>query len=207
MTMMTDLFASPKRLDPVSVPGAEISYLRDFDLGISPTEMMQALIEETPWRHEDVKVWGKVFRQPRLIAWYGDPGHAYRYSGIFLNPLPWTDRIADMKTRVEAMVHTRFNSVLLNYYRDHNDSMGMHSDDEKELGLRPTIASVSLGAERSFLIKNKLDTNAKLLKLPLASGSLLLMKGDTQKNYKHGIAKEKFIMGPRLNLTFRVIVA
>lgn len=152
--MMMDLFASPAKLDPVTLPGADVSYLRDFDIGVPPLEMMQALIDETPWRQEDVKVWGKTFRQPRLVAWYGNPGHAYRYSGIFLNPLPWTDRIAGIKARVEKLVPTKFNSVLLNYYRDHNDSMGMHSDDEKELGPKPTIASISMGAERSFLLKS-----------------------------------------------------
>ena len=205
--MMMDLFASSTELDPVPLPGAEVSYLRNFDLGIPPLKMMQALVDETPWRHEDVKVWGKTFRQPRLVAWYGDPGHAYRYSGISLNPLPWTDRIADIRARVEALVQTKFNSVLLNYYRDQNDSMGMHSDDEKELGPRPTIASISLGAERSFLLKSKVHPGAKLVKLPLASGSFLLMKGETQKNYKHGIGKESRSLGPRVNLTFRVIVA
>ena len=204
---MMDLFASPSVLDPVPLPGADVSYLREFDLGLPPLEMMQALIDQTPWRQEDVKVWGKSFKQPRLVAWYGDPGHAYRYSGIALNPLPWTDRIAGIKARLERLVPTKFNSVLLNYYRDHNDSMGMHSDDEKELGPRPTIASISMGAERSFLLKSKTDPDAKLVKLPLASGSLLLMQGDTQKNYKHGIGKESRALGPRVNLTFRVIVA
>lgn len=205
--MMQDFFASPTTLETVPLSGADVSYLRDFDLGLPPMEMLLALIDETPWRQEDVKVWGKTFRQPRLVAWYGDPGHAYSYSGVSLNPLPWTDRIAGIKARVEQLVPTRFNSVLLNYYRDQNDSMGMHSDDEKELGPRPTIASISLGAERSFLLKSKVAPDAKLVKLPLASGSLLLMKGDTQKNYKHGIGKESRSLGPRVNLTFRVIVA
>jgi len=204
---MQDLFASPTRLDPVPLPGADVSYMREFDLGVPSMEMMRALIDETPWRQEDVKVWGKTFRQPRLVAWYGDPGHAYRYSGISLNPLPWTDRIAGIKAKVERLVATQFNSVLLNYYRNQNDSMGMHSDDEKELGPRPTIASISLGAERSFLLKSKVEPDAKLVKLSLASGSLLLMKGDTQKNYKHGIGKESRALGPRVNMTFRVIVA
>jgi alkylated DNA repair dioxygenase AlkB len=205
--MMQDLFASTSTLDPVPLPGADVSYLRAFNIGLPPMEMLRALIAETPWRQEDVKVWGKTFRQPRLVAWYGDPGHGYSYSGISLNPLPWTDRLSDIKARVEQLVPTRFNSVLLNYYRDQNDSMGMHSDDEKELGPRPTIASISLGAERSFLLKSKIDPDAKLVKLPLASGSLLLMRGDTQTNYKHGIGKESRPLGPRVNLTFRVIVA
>ncbi len=204
--MTRDLFASPNALESVPLPGADVSYFRYFDLGVPPEEMLLALIDETPWRQENVKVWGKTFPQPRLVAWYGDPGHRYSYSGISLNPLPWTDRIASVKARVEELVQARFNSVLLNYYRDQNDSMGMHSDDEKELGPRPIIASLSLGAERSFLLKSKIDPGAKLIRLPLASGSLLLMKGDTQKNYKHGIGKESRSLGPRVNLTFRVIM-
>ena len=202
-----DLFASPVELGRVPLPGADVSYLPCFDLGLPPSEMMQALVDETPWRQEDVRMWGKTFRQPRLTAWYGDPGCTYRYSGISLEPLPWTERLSGMKARVEKLVGTRFNSVLLNHYRDQNDSMGMHSDDERELGPRPTIASISLGAERSFLLKSKVDPGAGTVKLRLASGSLLLMKGDTQKNYKHGVAKESRVLGSRVNLTFRVIVA
>ena len=204
--MIQDLFASSTKLNQIHLPDADVSYLREFNLGVHPLQMMQALINETPWRQEDINVWGKTFRQPRLVAWYGDPGHAYRYSGIALEPLPWTDRISGIKARVEAQVATTFNSVLLNYYRDQNDSMGMHSDNEKELGPRPTIASISMGAERSFLLKSKLHPDTKIVKLPLASGSLLLMKGDTQKNYKHGIGKEKHVVGARVNLTFRVIL-
>ena len=203
---MQDLFAGPANLEPVRLPGADISYLAAFDLGVSPLQMMQALIDETPWRQEEIQVWGKAFRQPRLIAWYGEAGRIYRYSGVALEPLPWTDRIAGIKTRVVSLVGTDFNSVLLNYYRDQNDSMGLHSDDEKELGLRPVIASISLGAERHLLLKSKSNKQAKPVKLLLASGSLLIMKGDTQKNYKHGIGKEKRSLGPRVNLTFRVIV-
>lgn len=204
---MHDLLASSARPVPLPLPGAEVSYLRGLDLGVPAMEMLRALIAETPWRQENVKLWGKSFRQPRLVAWYGEPGCVYSYSGLSLAPLPWTDRIAGIRERVERLVPTRFNSVLLNYYRDQNDSMGMHSDDEKELGPRPTIASISLGAERSFLLRSKVDPDARLVRLPLASGSLLLMSGDTQKNYKHGIGKERRALGPRVNLTFRVIVA
>ena len=215
MDLMEDLFSfrpptsspPPAALDPVPLQGADVAYMRKFDLGVPPEVMMRGLIEETPWRQEDVKVWGKTFRQPRLVAWYGDPGRAYKYSGIALEPLPWAGRIAQIKRRVEAVVDHTFNSVLLNYYRDQNDSMGLHSDDEKELGPRPVIASVSVGAERAFIFKSKLDKDAKPIRLPLASGSLLLMRGDTQKNFKHGIAKETRPLGPRVNLTFRIIMA
>ena len=203
---MVDLFSSPNMLEPMRLPGADVSYLREFDLGTPSNLMLRALIDETPWRQEDVTIWGKTFQQPRLVAWYGDPGRAYRYSGITLKPLPWIGRISSIKDRVETLVKHKFNSVLLNYYRNQNDSMGLHSDDEKELGSNPVIASISLGAERAFLFKSKLHSKDKIIKIPLASGSLLLMKGETQKNYKHGIGKEKRALGPRVNLTFRTIV-
>ena len=197
---------APSALETIPLPGADVSYMRTFDLGLPPEEVLRGLIEETPWRQEDVKVYGKTYRQPRLVAWYGDAGKSYKYSGIALEPLPWAGRIAEIKRRVEAVVAYEFNSVLLNYYRDQNDSMGLHSDDEKELGPRPVIASVSVGAERAFIFKSKLDKDAKPLKFPLASGSLLLMRGETQQNYKHGIAKETRPLGPRVNLTFRIIM-
>lgn len=195
-------FAQPERLP---LPGAEVYYQPSFDLGLPPETILSSLINEVPWRQEDVKVWGKTFKQPRLIAWYGDEGMAYRYSGISLSPLPWTSLLLDLKRRVEAATESKFNSVLLNYYRDNNDSMGMHSDNERELGPNPIIASVSLGAERPLVFKGKRDLENKSMKILLASGSLLLMKGRTQQNYKHGIAKERITLGPRVNLTFRRI--
>lgn len=204
---MKDLFSASARPEIFPLPGAEVYYQPDFDLGLTPERLLEALIDRTPWRQETVNVWGKTYKQPRLVAWYGDPGKAYSYSGVSLEPLPWTELLRNVKIRVEAAAHAQFNSVLLNYYRDNNDSMGLHSDDEKELGPRPTIASVSLGAERPFIFKSKLDPLAKPIRIILRSGSLLLMKGDTQHNYKHGIAKERQALGPRVNLTFRTIVS
>ena len=183
----------------------EIYYLLELPLAQSPEAVMKQLIDETPWRAENIVVWGKTVSQPRLIAWYGDKGAHYTYSGIHHDPLPWTDVLIDIKNRVEKVVGTSFNSVLLNYYRHHRDSMGLHSDDEPELGSRPTIASVSLGEERTFILKHKTRRDLKSVRLKLAPGSLLLMKGDTQHCWKHGIEKEKLPRGPRINLTFRRI--
>ena len=153
-----------------------------------------------------IVVWGKSFSQPRLIAWYGDEGNDYTYSGIHMNPLPWTPELLDLKVRVEAVSGESFNSVLLNYYRDHRDSMGMHSDDEPELGKRPIIASLSLGEERTVIFKHKLRKDLKPVRMRLESGSLLLMKGQTQQYWKHGIGKESQPCGSRVNLTFRRIL-
>jgi alkylated DNA repair dioxygenase AlkB len=179
--------------------------MESMELPKSPLELLIELVEKTPWRAEDVVVWGKKYPQPRLIAWYGDEGSAYTYSGIQLTPLPWTSLLLDIKSRVESVAKAKFNSVLLNYYRDNRDSMGMHSDDEPELGKQPTIASVSLGDVRALIFAHKTDRAVPGFKLRLASGSLLVMRGETQHNWKHGINKERQPCGPRVNLTFRHI--
>jgi alkylated DNA repair dioxygenase AlkB len=204
--MNDDLFRQSKTLQRIPIPDAEIYYLRSIDIGVTPESLLYQLISNTVWRSETVIVWGKKFVQPRLIAWYGDAGRAYTYSGIKLDPLPWTKLLIDVKLRIEAISAATFNSVLLNYYRDNRDSMGFHSDDEPELGDKPTIASLSLGEQRTFVLKHKRDLNLKSVRLELASSSLLLMKGDTQKNWKHGILKKVRSCGPRINLTFRQII-
>lgn len=187
------------------MPDAEVYYLSNLELGRSHNAVLHQLITNVPWRQEDIFVWGKVYQQPRLIAWYGDRGSDYTYSGLRLIPLAWTDLLLEIRTRVASVAATAFNSVLLNYYRDNRDSMGFHSDDEPELGERAVIASLSLGEERTFVMKHKVDKLAKIVRLRLASGSLLLMKGETQRYWKHGIAKEARPCGPRVNLTFRRI--
>jgi alkylated DNA repair dioxygenase AlkB len=202
---MSDLFAGTDRLERIPMSDAEVYYLHDLDLGRPHDAVLRQLIADVPWRQESILVWRKVYAQPRLIAWYGDQGSDYTYSGLSLTPIPWTNLLLDIRTRVENAAGAAFNSVLLNYYRDNRDSMGFHSDDEPELGARPVIASLSLGQERTLVLKHKVSRLAKPVRLRLASGSLLLMKGDTQKYWKHGIAKEVRRLGPRVNLTFRQI--
>ena len=203
--VIDDLFHGHTTLERIPMPDAEVYYLRELRLTQTAEAVMKQLIDEVPWRGENIIVWGKTYPQPRLTAWYGDNGANYTYSGIHLAPLPWTHTVIDIKNRVEEIAGTNFNSVLVNYYRDHHDSMGLHSDDEPELGRRPIIASVSVGEERTFILKHKTRRDLKSVRLKLASGSLLLMKGDTQHCWKHGIEKEKRPCGPRLNLTFRRI--
>ena len=203
--MTFDLFTSEPTLERLDVEDAEISIARQIDLGESANDLLDELIKATPWRHEAITVYGKKHMQPRLIAWYGDPGQKYSYSGIALEPLPWTNTLSRIRWVIQDFVGEQFNSVLLNYYRDHRDSMGFHSDDEKELGPTPIIASLSLGATRTFVLKHKTRPGLKPVRLELSPGSLLLMKGITQKNWKHGIDKQTKPCGPRVNLTFRRI--
>ncbi|MGZ3254071.1 MAG: alpha-ketoglutarate-dependent dioxygenase AlkB family protein [Burkholderiaceae bacterium] len=203
--MTFDFFPEVDRLDRIPLQQADIYYLPQLALEKSSDAIMHELIDRTPWRVEHIVMWGRTVAQPRLCAWYGDEGSAYAYSGIHLTPLPWTALLLDLKNRVESVADTSFNSVLLNYYRDNRDSMGFHSDDEAELGDQPVIASLSLGEERAFILKHKTAKTVKPHHLKLASGSLLLMKGDTQKYWKHGINKVTHLCGPRVNLTFRCI--
>ena len=200
-----DLFPGQTTFERIPMQDAEVYYLRELFLAQTAEAIMNQLINEVRWRAENIVVWGKTYPQPRLIAWYGDNGTSYTYSGIPHDPLPWTDTLIDIKNRIEKFAGTDFNSVLLNYYRSHRDSMGLHSDDEPELGRRPIIASLSLGEERTLILKHKTKRDLKSVRLKLASGSLLLMKGETQHCWKHGIEKEKRPCGPRVNLTFRRI--
>src|SRR5499433_611544 len=200
MDVTADLFAAHEGLEHIPLPDAELYYLRQLPLAEPPHIVMGRLINEVPWRAENIVVWGRTYPQPRLIAWYGNAGKNYTYSGINLSPLPWTRALLDIKSRIEVVSRTNFNSVLLNYYRNHRDSMGLHSDDERELGKFPVIASLSLGEERIFILKHKTRQDLKPVRLKLASGSLLLMKGETQHYWKHGIKKETRPCGPRINL-------
>jgi len=199
---MLDLL-SDFEIERLPLADADLLFWRQVDLGRQYDSLLQELIKSTDWRQEEITVYGKSYLQPRLSAWHGDL--SYSYSGIRLEPLPWTPTLLDLKARVEALTEHEFNSVLLNYYRDQNDSMGMHCDDERELGPQPAIASLSLGDERTFLLKHKTRRDLKTVKLALPAGSLLLMQGDTQQYWRHGINKERHPSGPRINLTFRAI--
>jgi alkylated DNA repair dioxygenase AlkB len=198
-----------KGLQVISLPGAELGFIEHCPLPLDKDTLLQQLIETIPWEQKEVSVYGKTFAQPRLIAWYGDAGCAYTYSGIRNEPLAWTPLLRSVKDKVEETAGCTFNSVLLNYYRDHNDSIGLHSDDEDELGKWPAIASLSLGSTRvmKFVAKRpSANSDAPSARqLFLTHGSLLVMSGPTQENWKHGIAKTKVPTGPRVNLTFRKI--
>jgi alkylated DNA repair dioxygenase AlkB len=203
---MTEAVVTEVGPERVPMPDSEVWYLARLALPQPDGETLRRLIAKVPWRAEEVVMWGRKVPQPRLTAWYGDAGSDYAYSGIRLQPLAWTPLLRDIKTRVEAAAGSTFNSVLLNYYRDNRDSIGFHSDDEPELGAQPVIASLSLGAKRAFILKHKASKHIPPVHLRLASGSLLLMRGDTQHRWKHGISKETRPCGPRVNLTFRRIV-
>ena len=198
-----DLLSDPGCEQLVLIDG-EVSLWRSPDLGQAAQALLEKLIESTEWRQERITVYGKPYLQPRLSAWYGDL--SYAYSGINMQPQPWTPLLNEIRSGIESLLGHSFNSVLLNYYRDENDSMGMHSDNESELGEQPLIASLSLGDERVFLLRHRTRKDLKTIKLPLPSGSLLVMAGKTQSHWRHGIARERQPCGPRVNLTFRRVI-
>jgi alkylated DNA repair dioxygenase AlkB len=166
--------------------------------------LLQTFINTIAWEQRTITMYGKSMMTPRLTAWYGDTGKNYAYSGNKFNPYPWTNELLSIKTRIEPIAGVTFNSVLLNYYRNGNDSVAWHSDNETELGLQPIIASVSFGQVRSFDIRHKQNHNEKY-SVRLENGSLLLMQGDLQQHWEHRIAKSAGAMQPRINLTFRII--
>ncbi len=193
-------------MERLPLRGGEVFYAPRIELGDDPAKLMRALIDEIDWQSRDIVMWGRSVKQPRLTAWYGDRGCSYTYSGTRFDPSPWTVTLRALKAAVERASGATFNSVLLNYYRDHRDGMGYHSDDERELGPRPTIASLSLGETRRFVMKHRHDTSMGRVALELGSGSLLVMKGETQRHWKHALPKRTKPCGPRVNLTFRRIV-
>lgn len=164
----------------------------------------QELKASTPWQQDSLRFGGKSVLVPRLQAWYGDRKSHYGYSGLALSPLPWTPLLLSLRKNIENVCKQRFNSVLLNYYRDGNDSVAWHSDDEKELGDDPVIASLSLGGTRRFELKHRHNNSSKVI-CDLSHGSLLVMGKGIQHNWQHQVPKQPGINSGRINLTFRFI--
>jgi alkylated DNA repair dioxygenase AlkB len=163
--------------------------------------LFAALRARAQWSQEHLQIFGKRVAFPRLTAWYGDAGTSYKYSGVRYDPLPWLPELRELRASLERQTGTRFNSVLLNWYRDGNDSMGWHADNERELGAEPVIASLSLGAERRFDLKHR---DGAVVHVGLTHGSLLVMAGALQHAWVHRVPKQPRITGGRINLTFRI---
>ncbi|MGN7986228.1 alpha-ketoglutarate-dependent dioxygenase AlkB family protein [Pedobacter sp. 22226] len=187
------------------LPADVLQYIPGFIPDGEAIFLLTSFISRTPWKQKIVKMYDKEVITPRLSAWYGDPdGTDYNALGKSV-PLPWTEELLKLKKMVERVSEISFNSVLLNYYRDGQDSVAWHSDNETVMGSHPVIASVSFGQVRGFDIRRKTDQSEKYT-VRLEHGSLLLMKGDLQTKWEHRIAKSTKVMGPRVNLTFRKII-
>ncbi len=172
-----------------------------------PGSIRAALLQEVPWQQEAITLWGRTHPLPRLTCWMADPGCTYSYSGLVNTPRPWSLTVARLRSLVELEVGCRFNSLLLNLYRDGRDRMGWHADDEAELDPAAPIASLSLGASRAFQLRPRrpIDGERPTLSLELGDGDLLLMEPPTQEHWLHQLPQRRRVQEPRVNLTFRVV--
>lgn len=182
----------------------EIDIYQDFSLDQKKNLWFKSCLHDLKWEKGFIKIFGKTHQIPRLQSWYADNGIEYTYSGKKLKRHNWNETLIEIKREIEKITSFKFNSVLANLYRDGNDSMGLHSDDEKELGINPVIASLSLGESRDLYFKHK--NIKKSLNISQKNGQLIVMYGETQKYWKHEIKKTKKLKKPRINLTFRNII-
>ncbi|GAC1427262.1 MAG: alpha-ketoglutarate-dependent dioxygenase AlkB [Flavisolibacter sp.] len=210
MNVLSNIELLPKDKDGAktihyTLPDADLLYYNQFFSDSESNFFYKELFDQTLWRQSEIKVYGKVHSTPRLMAWYGDPGQTYHFSGKSFDPLAWMPVLEAIKAKVEKELPTAFNSVLLNLYRNGKDSMGWHRDNEKELGQNPIIASISFGATRPFHLRHYYKKDLDKLTIPLTHGSLLIMRGATQHYWEHQIPKTAKPVNPRINLTFRTI--
>ena len=193
-------------LTPLALPGADLLFDPHWLPADEADVLFVALQAEVSWDVHRLRLFGREVASPRLSCWIGDADAVYTYSGSTFAPHPWPMALGAVRARLESALGTGFNSVLANLYRDGRDAMGWHSDDEPELGPMPVIASLSLGATRRFVLKSRTASDQRLA-LDLSHGSLLVMRGDTQRRYRHALPRTAKPVGPRINLTFRRIRA
>jgi len=183
----------------IHLPGATVAFQPAWLGAGEAWALFEALDSALPWERHRITVYGRTLDAPRMSCWIGDADATYVYSGTRFVPHPWHPMLAALRDRLDRELGAAFNSVLANLYRDGGDRLGFHRDNEPELGARPLIASVSLGATRRFRFKGR----GASVGLDLTHGSLLVMSGDTQRNYQHAVPPTARAVGPRINLTFR----
>lgn len=186
----------------LELPDAEVIFYPRLFPQPESHQLFTELLEQIAWKQEPIKIFGKSVLQPRLTAYYGT--QAYTYSGVTMQPLPWNEPLLQIEQIIEPLVNTQFNGVLLNLYRNGQDYMGWHSDDEHELAKGSPIASLSFGETRRFILRRR-DNHQIKVELNLGDGDFLVMGGDTQKFWQHHVPKMAKSNSPRINLTFRVI--
>lgn len=202
--MPSPIDAAPGTFERLDLVDAEVRLWPEAFAGPEAAEHLRELRHGIGWRQEEVQVFGRRHPVPRLVAWHGEAGARYTYSGTPHEPEPWTTTLELIRRRVQSLAGCGFNAVLLNLYRDGRDGMGWHADDEPELGIDPVIASVSLGAARRFCLRHRRRAGLRV-DLSLPGGSLLLMSGSTQRHWVHAVPKTTAPVGERINLTFRSI--
>ena len=206
--MQSDLFFSSD-IVKLDMPCADVDLYSSWLENKRATDIFNTLAEELAWEQPEIIVAGKKFLIPRLQVWCGDPGAVMRYSGMQFTPQAWHKLVLQLKEELEDLCTCKFNSALINLYRNGQDSVSWHADDEVELGPQPTIASLSLGATRTFKFKSRKKTKLTLEEKPrqlvLNNGDLVVMKSDTQKHWLHCVPKCDISTPRRMNLTFRRI--
>lgn len=184
--------------------GGELYYIPHVFTSEESDDYFNQLFTEIRWKQEPIKIFGKEVMQPRLTAWYGDIVKPYAYSGITMAPNHWIHPLLQIKAVADKFSGAESSSALLNLYRDGNDGLGWHRDNEKVLGPAPTIASVSLGAVRNFQLRDYKNKD-NLISVDLQPGSIVIMKGASQQVWEHRVPKSKKVCGARINITFRWI--
>jgi alkylated DNA repair dioxygenase AlkB len=182
----------------------DIEYTPDWLPADEADALFRALRNSIPWEVHRIKLFGREIDSPRLSCWIGDPGTDYKYSGVRFAPHPWPEALLPIRERLTRELGVPFNSVLANLYRSGADSMGWHSDDERELGPEPVIASLSLGAARRFVFQQR--HGVAKYEIPLTHGGLLTMQGVTQREWRHALPQTMKEVGQRINLTFRELL-
>ena len=183
----------------------DCEFVADYLTAEEADNLLQHCMRKLPWRQEEITLFGRAVAQPRLQVWMGDPDASYRYSNTLFAPEPWDPAVKALAERLAGDCGSAFNSVLCNLYRHGQHGMGWHADDEPELGREPVIASVSLGADRRFVMRPRNRKDRTRHEWLLGHGTLLVMRGRTQQYWLHGIPKTRKPAGPRVNLTFRLI--
>lgn len=201
--MQSDLFAPESGVQTIPLKGGALSYYKSWLNDECAQSYLERLLNSTPWEQPEIIVAGNKHPIPRLQAWYGDSNAVMTYSKVEFRPLKWTDDLISLKDQIESETHHTFNSVLVNLYRDGQDGVGWHADNEPELGVNPVIASLSLGVTRTFSLKPKIG--GKTISLDLNHGDLIVMSAATQSNWLHSVPKTATSVGARINLTFRNI--
>jgi len=201
------------KANQIHLPDAHLAYRPAWLTEDQAQLLFEILKQGVEWEQTEITLYGKKVLIPRLNAWYGDLGCGYNYSNTYFEPLPWLPMIAQLRQQVEAAFADLlpakgdgggyFNSALVNCYRDGQDSVAWHSDDEPELGKNPIVASVSLGEARAFKLRHRYNSALPVYKMLLSTGDLLLMYGATQHHWHHEIPKTKKGVGERINITFR----
>lgn len=188
----------------IDLPDAELDVFPGWLCASEADALLNTLLQQVHWQTHRIRMFGRVVDCPRLSSWIGDPEVSYRYSGTRFEPDPWLPVLVSLRQRLRQFAGANFNSVLLNRYRNGHDAMGWHSDDERELGREPVIASLSIGTPRRFAFRRR-DDPSRRLTLNLGHGDLLLMAGQTQQHYHHALPRTTKPVGERVNLTYRYI--